>query len=126
VNKNKEINCKLNLNLSAWKKFIYFINNMPTGKEFTRRQLLIVVYGKTDAMIIRSTATAADQYRLKATHCGFIKHIRNGLYKKIHDIPLKMTAIKIYDYAQQFTSDQWKSWFIPQEKRLETILKDFQ
>ena len=100
-------------NVPIWTLFKEYINSMPDGYDFTRQRLLNSVY----TVNMKSYKTTVDQYRNFLTRLGFIQlGEERGTYKKICDIPMRLTLPKI---RKALKSRDWKEWFIPVHERLD-------
>lgn len=104
---------------SMWEAFKMFINSLPVNEEFTRKQMFEGVYDETSAKAMRRFETTVDHYRLYSCHVGYLDHIGHAKYRKLHNLPQKMTTTMLQRFARN--EAPWQSWFIPKHMRIQTI-----
>ena len=96
---------------TVWRMVKEYINNLPQGTLFTRKQLLDHIY----TVNVTKTDTAADYYKGYLNKLGFITTQKPGCYIKQKHIPTKLTMVTVRKAAQD---DSWKIWFVPLHERL--------
>ena len=99
-------------NKPVWVKLKEYINSLPIGTLFTRKQMLNHIY----TIDVTKTDTAADYYKCHLNTLGFITTDRPGVYIKQCDVPMHLSIKKVQEAAQAHKS--WKGWFIPIHERL--------
>lgn len=104
---------------SLWELFKSYINSLPDGTEFTRKQMFNGVYDKTTAKVLRGHENAIDHYRLHSCHVGYLDHIGRAKYQKLHNLPQKLTSTMIKRFA--FGYSPWEKWFIPKYIKMQSI-----
>jgi len=109
--------------LSLWELFKQFINSIPVGSDFTRKDLLYALYTRESAEAIRAKETTPDQYRNRCCHVGLIEVIGRGKYRKLHDIPEKLTSSHLSKSAAIYSSRTWRMWAVPKYKRVEALIE---
>lgn len=102
---------------SVWEIFQEFINEeISIGENFSRHKMLNYIYPALGIEIEYYTELTPDHYRLFLTkeHVGVLKQVKNGLYKKLRNIPKGLTTTRLTKIARDKT---WKRWFIPFDDR---------
>lgn len=99
-------------NGSIWDLTKKYINKLENEETFTRLDLLNYVYcgyGEN----IRKFETSVDHYRNQLTHVKVLKVVGRGIYKKLRNVPIKLTTTQLRKISNQ---NNWESWFIPLEE----------
>ncbi len=112
IHKGKTMQVSTKNNMQVWTLFKIYINSLKKHQEFTRKELLEYVY--TTPM--RRYETSVDIYRNNVTHLGFLEIVGRGKYKKLYDIPEKVTTTVITKAIKDKNS--WREWFIPLHEKL--------
>jgi hypothetical protein len=100
---------------SIWFDLKKFINNeLKENEVFKRSQFIKKIYGSGFKKTSGEQLTA-DLYRCDLVTIGILDHISRGKYKKLRNIPRKLTSSKLHNLAHDKT---WKSWFLQKEDRL--------
>lgn len=88
-----------------------YINSLLINQEFTRTQLLRAVY-TTQA---NGFSASIDCYIGYLKIFGFLSGNGKGTYKKLYNIPEKLTTTALVRAA---CDQSWKKWFVPLYERL--------
>lgn len=104
---------KVQGNKSAWYRLKEYINSVPVGTLFSRKQMLNSIY----TVDVTGTDSAVDYYKCHLNTLGFISTDRPGVYKKECDIPMHLTIKTVQEAAR--ANKTWRGWFIPVHERLE-------
>jgi len=96
---------------SIWLMLKEYINHLPQGTVFTRKQLLNYIY----TVDVTKTDTAADWYKGYLNKLRFITTNKPGVYIKQKHIPIKLTVEVVRKASRD---DSWRTWFIPLNERL--------
>lgn len=94
--------------MNTWEKMKKFINEKEIGKIITRRELLRLtkLYYK---------ANTIDTYRNHLSKANFLETISPGKYRKINDIPERLSVSLLTKVAYDKT---YRSWFMNAEERI--------
>lgn len=95
-----------------WTLLKSYVNNLKTGEEFNRRDLLACVYVPPLVKTLRGAQTSVDQYRRWITINGFLSRSGWGIYKKLKNIPENASIHKLRKHAYD---GSWRSWYIKPE-----------
>jgi hypothetical protein len=99
---------------SLWSLIRRYVNGLPVGETFKRRYMLKNVF-KDAYPGSKSSQETVDIYRCHLTSIGILEHVNQGKYRKLRDIPPKLSTTALRTLARDKT---WKSWFIKMEDRL--------
>lgn len=97
---------------TIWSLLKEYINGLENNFLFNRNDLLSCIYIEEVVAPITKYETTVDQYRRYLTIAKVIEKISNGKYKKLKNIPKKLTINKLKNHV---SGDTWKVWFIPIE-----------
>jgi hypothetical protein len=100
---------------SLWQSVVDFINSLPDGTIFSRKELHYAVYEEETAKfhLKKGDMSTVDSYRgllMKTPHLDKTK--RPGRYIKKQQIPEEATLTKLKNFAK---CKDYKKWFIPYE-----------
>lgn len=104
-----------------WDTTRTYINSLPIGTIFTRRQLYTKIYGHEGDFLVRFEC-AIDHYRRYLTIINCLEIVGHGKYKKLKDVDLRLTPTNI----QKICYDKsWRSWFVGTiDERIEMELEN--
>lgn len=110
---NKRCEIKTKKKKTAWKLLKEYINSLPQGTSFTRKELLNHIY-TVDVSTI-DVSVSVDYYKGFLNKLGFITTYKPGVYIKQKHIPMKLTLQTVRKAAQD---NSWKTWFVALHDRL--------
>ena len=105
---------------TVWNRYKTFINTLQPNQTFDRKFMFRRIYGINNGSELVKRINTIDQYRRYSILCGILSHEGLALYKKISNIPEKLTLTEFVKVAYD---DSWKKWFIPLEERFSSKSK---
>ncbi len=91
---------------SIWELLKEYINKFPMGNVISRMDLISSIYYKYSSLQRYNTV---DSYIYNLRTVGVLETIKPGKYKKLRNIPIKLTTSQLSRVAKK---NSWESWFM--------------
>ena len=107
----KRVEIRTKKDNSVWSLLKEYINSFPDGSVITRKGLIKAIYTED----ISRSYTTVDAYKGNLLTLGYFGKVGIGKYKKMCNIPERLTTTAV---AKALQDDSWKQWFMPLHERL--------